>query len=247
MFNSFSIKALKTILILVISVTVFSCKKETTLTFSTTSILTDNETVVEVNIPKAEGNTEAAQAINRTLENYTNMALTVDSANTMQPTIEDNITAFNASYSTFKTEIGKTLLTDLPSWEALVDGEISFQNESIICIVMNSSINTGGAQGIFNIKFFNFDATTGEELQTKDLITDVEAFTTLVKKHYDKELETGYEASNLEPNDAPFSFPENLGFSEDGVIIFYDRSSSLSNDPLEFTISYTIANKYLKF
>ncbi|MBQ0770151.1 MAG: DUF4163 domain-containing protein [Bizionia sp.] len=247
MFNSFAIKPLKYILILALSISVYSCKEETTLSFASTAIITNNETVVEVNIPKAKGDTEAAKAINATLENYTNTALAVDSAGTIQPTIEENITAFNTSYSRFKTEIGKTLLTDLPSWEALIDGEIIYQNESIICIVMNSSINTGGAQGIFNMKFFNFDAATGKELKTEDLINDIEAFTTVVKKYYDKELETGYKATDLEPYNESFSFPENLGFSEDGVIIFYDRLNSPSNDPLEFTIPYTVANRYLKF
>lgn len=247
MFNSFSIKPLKYILILALSISVYSCKEETTLSFASTTIITNNETVVEVNIPKAEGNIEAAKAINTTLENFTNKALNVDSANTLKPTIEENITTFNTSYKKFKTEIGKTLLTDLPSWEALIDGEIIYQNESVISIVMNSSINTGGAQGIFNMKFFNFDTATGKELQTEDIITDLEAFKTVVKKYYKKELETGYKEINLQLSDAPFLLPKNLGFSEDGIIIFYDQLSSPSSDPLEFTIPYAVANKHLAF
>lgn len=247
MFNSFALKPFQYLLILMLSISLLSCEKDNTLVFKTTEIISENETIVEINIPKAEGNTEAAKAINNALASYTNTALTVDSANTAHPTIEENISAFNKSYTAFKTEIGKTLLTELPSWEALIDGEIIYQNEALICIVMNSSINTGGAQGVFNMKFFNFDTETGKELETTDLITDINAFKTLVKKYYDKELETGYKESSLELNDDPFSLPDHLGFSEEGIIIFYDRLSSPSNDPLEFTIPYTVANSYLKF
>lgn len=247
MFNSLTIKSLKFILVLMLTIGFISCTEEKLLSFTTTSIITENESVIEVNIPKANGETEAAKAINATIESYTNKALTVDSANTIQPTIEENIAAFNASYSRFKIEIGKTLLTDLPSWEALIDGEISYQNDAIICIVMNSSINTGGAQGIFDMKFFNFDAITGKELQTEDLIIDLEAFKIVVKKYYDKELLTGYKEQRLVLSDDPFTLPEYLGFSEEGIILFYNRMVSPANEPLEFTIPYTVANKHLKF
>ncbi len=107
-------------------------------------------------------------------------------------TIDQSITAFNASYIGFTTLFNEDIARDFPKWEAFIDGEISFQNEFIICIAMNGNVQTGEANSNLIFKFFNFDPATGKELKTKDLINDLNGFKALVKKYYDKELEVGH-------------------------------------------------------
>ena len=247
MFNSSSFRLIKIFSLIILSSICFSCKDEVTLNFIETSIIDEGETTIEINIPKAEGKTEAAKQINKTLAQFVNTALNIEAVSETKPSTEESIEDFKKAYKDFKIQIGKTLYTNLPPWEVLIDGEIVYESETLASIAMNSSINTGGAHSNLVFRFYNFDIKTGQELNTKDLLNDVPAFTTLAKKYYDKEL---LSANNdrIEAFDADtFTLPENLGFSEDGVIVFYDTFNSSSNNIIEFTIPYTVANNYLNF
>lgn len=246
MFNKFSFKSLKITSLMFCLLCLFSCEDETMMSFSEINILVENESVVEINIPKAEGDSEASKKINETLVHFTNRTLNIDAAKDAKTTIKENIEVFNASYKTFKAQIEKLSLTDLPVWEALVDGEILYKNEAIISIAMSSSINTGGAHGNVVMHFFNFDQKTGALLKNKDLFHDVSAFTALAKKHYEKELFSSYTNTEVDFGNKGFRLPKTLGFSQDGVILFFDTLTPTS-EPLEFTIPYAAANEYLKF
>ncbi|WP_299884487.1 DUF4163 domain-containing protein [uncultured Lacinutrix sp.] len=225
----------------------FSCKDEVTLNFSETSIISEDETIIEINIPKAEGKTDAAKQINTTLTNFVNTALNVDAINGNKISTRESITNFKKSYSNFKKQIGKTLYTEIPAWEVLIDGEVIFKSKTITSIAMNSSINTGGAHSNLVFKFFNFDIQTGKQLKTSDLINDVPAFTALAKKYYNKELLSANEDRIAAFKTDTFKLPKHLGFSDDGVIVFYDTFNTASNNIIEFTIPYVKANEFLNF
>ncbi|WP_290699215.1 DUF4163 domain-containing protein [Lacinutrix sp.] len=226
---------------------IFSCEDETTINFSETSIIDEDETTVEINIPKAEGKTEAAKKINATLSLFVNSALNIGVDSNTKTNAEESIEGFKKAYKDFKTQIGKTLYTNLPPWEVLIDGEVIYKSKTLTSIAMNSSINTGGAQSVLTFKFYNFDSKTGKELKTKDLLNDVSAFTDLAKKYYDKELLSAKNERIKAFETDIFALPENLGFSENGVIVFYETFNSATNNVIEFTISYTVANDYLNF
>ena len=247
MFNNSSFRLIKIFSLTILISVCVSCKDEVVLNFTETSIVDENEAIIEINIPKAEGNTGSAKQINATLNHFVNTALNIDATATTSASIGKSIVAFKKTYKNFKTQIGKTLYTNLPPWEVLIDGEIIYKSETLVTAAMNSSINTGGAHSNLVFRFYNFDIKTGQELETKDLINDVPAFTTLAKKYYDKELLSA-DNDRIEAfeNDI-FALPKNLGFSEDGVIIFYDTFNSSSNNVIEFTIPYTVANNYLNF
>ena len=248
MFNNSAFKRLKTASLLIGFICLHSCKDEIVLDFSETTILVEDETVVEINIPKAEGNGNAAAKINKTLKGFANNTLNIDAAKTAKTTIKENIASFRDSYKSFKKQMEEMSLagTDLPIWEAIIDGEVLYKNETMVCIAMNSSINTGGAHGNMMMRFFNFDIATGKELKNVDLFENTKEFTALVEKYYKKELLTTYENGSLDFKGAGFQLPKTLGFSDDGIIIFYDNFNTPSNEPLEFTIPYEVANKYLK-
>lgn len=234
-------------LILIGFIGFFSCKKEEAFTFSELHILKEKETLVEIVMPQAKGNSKIATQINNTLSDFACDILNVDSAKDKQPSIDQSIVAFNEAYSNFSKLLTKDLIADFPKWEALVDGEISYQNDAIVSIAMNGSVQTGAANSNLVFKFFNFDLTTGKELKTKDLVNDLDGFTTLVKKYYDKELKTVY--TSLQSQNPNFKLPETLGFNNDGVIIIYNdyEFGALSKDPVEFTIPYVVANTFLTF
>lgn len=247
MFIRSPFKLIKLFYLVSISIFIFSCKDEETLNFSETSIIDEAETTIEINIPKAEGKTEAAKQINTTLTHFVNTALNIEAVSMTKISTEESIKNFKKAYKDFKTQIGKTLYTNLPSWEVLVDGEIIYKSETLVSVAMNSSINTGGAHSNLVFRFFNFDIKTGQELKTEDLLNDVESFTALAQKYYNKELLSASNDRIEAFKTDTFTLPENLGFSEDGVIVFYETFNSGTNNVIEFTIPYTVANDYLNF
>jgi len=247
MFNSFYFRLVKFFSLSIITIFVLSCKDETVLNFDETSIIDEDDVTIEINIPVAKGETEAAKQVNKTLTYFVNDALNIDTVSNTKETTEEGIANFKKAYKDFKTQIGKTLYTNLPPWEVLIDGEVIFKSETLASIAMNSSINTGGAHSNLVFKFFNFDVKTGRQLETKDLVNDIPAFTDLAQKYYNKELLSANNNRIEAFKNDTFKLPENLGFSEDGVIVFYDTFNSAVNNIIEFTIPYTVANNYLNF
>jgi len=225
----------------------FSCKSDATLTFSDKSIVEEDETTIEINIPKANGKTEAAKQINATLAHFVRTALNVEAVDATKASTEESIASFKKAYRDFKRQVGKVLYTNLPPWEVLIDGEINYKNQTLVSIAMSSSINTGGVHNNLVFKFYNFDINTGEELETKDLVNNIPEFTILAQKYYNKELLSAHTDRIDAFKDNSFTLPESLGFSDDGVIFFYDTFNSASNNIIEFTIPYTVANHYLNF
>ena len=225
---------------------VFSCEKENTSpSFSEVNILNEDVATIEINMPMAQGNSQVSEKINASLNEFVCSALHLDASNEKQETIKASITAFNESFSNFNTVISSELKSELPVWEAFVDGELIYNNETISCIAMNTSINTGAANTSMVFKFFNFDNKTGELLTTEELVNNPSEFKTLVKQYYDKEINATFNDVGISTN--VFKLPENLGFSDEGVIILYDNFDlgSFEKEIIEFTIPYDVANPYL--
>jgi len=246
MFNKPPLKYLKIVSFIFLVIFVYSCKEEVSLNFTETNITKNDDVIIEINIPKAKGKTEAAKKINAALNSYVNTALNIDASNTINENTEESIINFVNEYNEFKTEINRTLFTELPVWEVLIDGEIIYKNEVIISVAMNSSINTGGAHGNLMFQFFNFDAKTGKQLDSSNLFNNIPEFSKLVKKYYSKELLTSYnEGTTVENNKA--TLPNQIGFNDEGVICMYFNENKPNNEVIEFIIPYTISNKYLNF
>lgn len=224
-----------------------SCQKKAPLTFSETLITKDKETLVEVVIPKANGTSKIAKNINNTLTTFACDVLNIDSAKSKKETIEASAEAFNEAYVNFNKTLENEFDSILPTWEAFIDGEVSYQNETIVSIAMNGSINTGSPSSTLKTKFFNFDLADGKSLSTEDIVNDMTAFKALIKKYYDKELLTTYTSLNEETN--TFKLPETIGFNEDGVIIIYgnDALGQLNQNIIEFTVPFAVVDPYLNY
>ena len=233
--------------LLLIITTCLACSKKANLSFNEISITDTGETTIEINIPQAKGSKNIATPINTTLAHFVNNALDIDATNQNIADIKKSIDAFKNAYKTFKTQIGKTLYTSLPPWEVIIDGELLYQNQTFASIVMNSSINTGGAHNNLVVKFFNFNVANGEILQIDTLIKDIPGFTVLAKKYFDKELLSASDERMEAFKSDTFALPNQIGFSEDGVILFYQTFNTATNNIIEFTIPYTVANNYLNF
>lgn len=238
---------LKSGIAVTVLLTLFACHQRESITFLETHLTNNKETFIEVIIPKANGTSKTAQNINKTLTHFACQVLNIDSAKNQKESISESAEIFNNAYILFKHKFSKQFEGNLPKWEALIDGSISYQNKAIVSIAINGSINTGAPSSRLKFKFFNFDLANGNALTTKQLIKDIPAFKGIAKRYFNKELLTNFTGTNN--NSATFKLPENIGFNDNGVILVYDNLElgNFNKNVIEFTIPYTIADPYLNY
>jgi len=83
----------------------FNCKEDIKTTFSDVTISTENNNIVEINIPKATGNESIIYNINSAINKTAINALHIGENDTILPTsIEESIISFNKEYQSFKTD-----------------------------------------------------------------------------------------------------------------------------------------------
>ena len=94
-----------------------------------------------------------------------------------------------------------------------------YHSEVVISIALTSYQNTGGAHGILNISFLNFDVETGEPISNVDLFSDFSAFKAIAEQHFKKEIE-GKESQYFKSD--TFALPANIGFDDEGIFLLYN-------------------------
>jgi hypothetical protein len=220
----------------------FNCEEPTKTTFSDISISTENNNIVEINIPKANGNSNATDYINTSIEETVINALHIGAPNDIQyRTIEESIASFNKEYEDFKTDFPESFQI----WEAQIDGEVIFQSPEIISISITSYLNTGGAHGILNIFFLNFESITGKQIMNTELFTNIGAFKQIAQIHFNEAIK---EKDMLFESDK-FELPENISYTEDGLVLLYNtyEIAPYSTGIIEFSIPFDEIESYLVF
>ena len=127
----------------------------TLVSFTETNALYEDNAIIELNIPKAEGSSIPAQAINKVIENHiANMLVFLEEpSDTLK--LDYAIKTFDSEYKSFKDGFGESAMV----WDASFDGEVTYQSSELISIAINSYVNSGGAHGNLNVTFFNFDSS----------------------------------------------------------------------------------------
>jgi len=116
----------KSLLIVCFFCIFFSCKKDMPITFLETNFTFENNSIVEVNIPFANQNSEIAKSINSTIKDYTNKALLIgETDNSATKSVEKSIDKFNEDYNSFINDFPKSSV----KWEAQIDGEVIFKTQ----------------------------------------------------------------------------------------------------------------------
>ncbi|MEM5563557.1 DUF3298 and DUF4163 domain-containing protein [Psychroserpens sp. AS72] len=234
-------KASLTILVLLLFI---SCKKEVRVDFSEEIIETSEGAEIALNFPKAEGTKDVTNRINQTIENYIIEQINVSESDTTNGNLNDAIAKFNNEYKRFNTDFPDAA----QQWEAFIDGEVTHRSPEIISIAITSYLDTGGAHGNSSVRFFNFNPQTGEQLQTNDLVSNLQGLSEVVKKQLIIELK----ADNSDMEDVffgkEFQLPETLGYSDEGLIVLYNpyEIASYSQGIVEFTIPFEDINSFLK-
>ena len=213
-------------------------------TFKTISIDKAFEADVNATYDKAEGNNELSKTINLNIEKR---IVNTFSDATKQTNLEVILANFNTEYLDFKKDFPDASES---IWELHIETEKTYQSDDVITIAISTYEFKGGAHGNDKIKFLNLNAKTGEKLTQKDIIENINDFKTLGKKHFIKSLKI--EDDNLRMEDfffgKPFQLPENIGFSDDGLVLLYNvyEVASFDQGYTEFVIPFEEVASYLK-
>ena len=228
---------MKRIFLLLLSLLLLnSCDSELKPTnFETAEIDLSFDAEITAIYDKAIGNNELSKTINFKIEEAI-VATLIDVSK--KTNLESILKDFNEEYLNFKNTTD-----DLDSvWELHIETEKTYQSKDIITIAISTYEYKGGAHGNDKIKFLNLDSKTGKVLNHKDLINNIEHFKSIAKLHFIKSFDE--EEDNISIEDLffgkPFHLPENIGFSDDGLILLYNIYEVASYDQgyTEFIIPF---------
>ena len=213
-------------------------------TFETISVTETYDAAITATYSKAKGKDNLSKTINANVENAIVETLsTAESKNDLKTILK----AFNTEYLDFKKNFSEE---SEPAWELDIETELVYQSEDLITIAISTYEFKGGAHGNDQIKFLNLDAKTGQVLKLQDLIENNDEFKALAKSHFVKALQLKDTTINMEDFffGEPFQLPENIGYSDDGLVLLYNvyEVASYDQDYIEFVIPFEELDSYLK-
>ena len=223
-----------------------SCTQEEVVSFNSVSKIHEDNATIEINIPVAQGESELSKSINKTVSDHIANMLNFSEEPANDLNLDQAIQKFDDEYSSFKSDIEESALV----WEAIFDAEVIYQSTDVICIAVNGYMNTGGAHGNMNITLYNFDGETGDILEPKDLLSDVDKFTDFVKPYFIEAIAEKGDAGIEEYFFGdPFHLPANIGINDDGLLMLYNvyEIGSYAQGITEFTIPFEDVQTFLQY
>lgn len=224
---------------------VSSCNNESKpISFENNSYENNYEADISVSIDEAAGNDDISKVINFKIKEAIISTLSdVTKKTNLESVLED----FNSEYIAFKKEFPEA---SHPAWELHIEAEKSYQSEDVITLSVNTYEFKGGAHGNDKIKFLNLNTATGDVYNINDLVENSEDFKTLAKTYFLKSIDADKENNKIEDYffGKPFQLPENIGFSDDGLVFLYNvyEVASYNQGYTEFIIPFDAVEPFLK-
>ncbi|MBT9187202.1 DUF3298 and DUF4163 domain-containing protein [Zobellia russellii] len=225
------------------------CQNENKLTFETLKL---DETrcsecpSVEINIPKAIEDSKIATNINNAINEEIIETLNYDDE-LEATTIKDAVESFSNGY----WELKKLYPEEATSWEAKIEGSVSYEDADFLTVELNSYIFTGGAHGYSSQHFLNFDKNKGKELENWEIFKDREDFEKFAEEKFRNQehipLDGPINSTGFMFERDMFYLPENIGFTEEGIKLLYNpyEVASYADGPIVLTLSFADAKPYL--
>jgi hypothetical protein len=220
-----------------------SCVEESKITFNEIEISAEGNSIVSINIPKAEGDNIISDNINTTIYYTISQSLSFGEEHVnSEKSLEEQILEFNTEYNSFK----KDFPNSAQEWEAQIDGDLMYQSEEIISIAISSYLDTGGAHGILTIRFLNFDPETGLKIENDKLFNDIKAIKSIAKSYFEEFIAEN--ESEIFDTDE-FLLAQNIGLEDEGVVILYNvyEVAPYATGIIQFTIPYNEISSYLNY
>ncbi|NJW52870.1 DUF3298 and DUF4163 domain-containing protein [Salinimicrobium oceani] len=174
--------------------------------------------VITLDVVRARGASRVSEAINKNLDAHIINIIASDA----KPEISD-LDQLSEKFLDDYREAAESF-SEEPPWEAYINENLYFKSDSLLSIGVTTEIFSGGAHGYKTLTFLNFNPNTGEVLSAKEIFTS--EFSSFVEQRFRQEQGIP-EGENINStgfwfeNDS-FSLPENVGFTEDKVILVYN-------------------------
>ncbi|WP_299102520.1 DUF3298 and DUF4163 domain-containing protein [uncultured Winogradskyella sp.] len=229
----------------IFTIVLTSCSEEIKpATFKTISVEESFDANITATYSMAEGKDQLSKTINSNIENAIVETLsTTEKHSDLKTLLKD----FNKEFLDFNKNFDEA---SEPVWELDIETELVYQSENVLTIVVSTYEFKGGAHGNDQIKFLNLDAKTGNVLKFEDLIENKDDFKTLAQTHFKKASELKEAALNMEDFffGKSFQLPENIGYSDDGLVLLYNPYEVVSYDQgyFEFVIPFDAVEPYLE-
>lgn len=250
--NEQTISAMRKLLIVaIVTLSLFSCKKEE-LTFKPRKfhkeiVVNKDTTAIEIEVAVAQNKSAAADSINALFLKEITFIFSFDSAATAKnyPTV---CSEFIKEY----VDLQKKIPEYATPWDATATGKIGYQSDKVLNLTIDYYSFTGGAHGNGRSLSYFVDPETGKQIKKEALFSDLNGFTKLAEQKFRAQQkvpahssinETGY---SFEKD--TFQLPENLFYTDKGILLLYNQYeiASYAEGPIELTIPYSEADKFLK-
>lgn len=220
----------KKILFAVLSLFLLCCKKDSKTVVKAEKIQFSNKVydggnctkcpTISVEIPEAAGPDSISKKLNESIISYVSSVFNND--NSLSESIQQEIETFKADYA----DLRKRFPEEIVPWEATVKGYVSYQSPEVISLKFDSYMFTGGAHGYGATHYLNFNPSTGEKIDNKELFIDTKAFMKLAEAKFREYKKITPEASInstgfMFDNDL-FSLPKAIGFTPQGLELIYN-------------------------
>lgn len=240
----------KIVLLIFLSVLNLCCEAESKLTFENLQL--ENEKCdacpeIKIGIPHALDETKIAETINAVLTEELIYALKFEDSLEVN-SIDGAMKSFTNSYQELRGKFNDETM----GWEAEINGEIVFENDRLISILLNSYSFTGGAHGYGAATLLNFDKQKGVELENHELFHDFDGFMAFTENKFRIEQnvpkETNINSTGFMFTNDTFHLPENIGFTENGIQLVYNQYeiASYADGPIELVLPFNEVNSFLK-
>jgi hypothetical protein len=203
---------------------------------------------VKIGIPEAKGDSKVAFAINTALrEEIISLLSFEDSLEVAN--IQDAIRSFQLGYE----QIRKLYADEPAGWKAEIFGEVSYEDEYLVSIKLQTYIFTGGAHGYGSVRYLNFDKHRGAEMEHWQLFRNEPEFQQFaeLKFRQDQNIPQGksINSTGFMFEDDRFYLPENIGLSAEGLTLYYNQYevASYADGPIEITLPFGEIDEFLSF
>ncbi len=238
-----------------IFISLYSCRNTEILTFEKQTIAIQDFidckntdcVLTEILLLQSISETDIAKKINLEIEQAAAATLHIDE-NEPPETIEEAIKKFNISYQEMKKEFPEEIIP----YEASINCDLSFQNQEILSVSIDSYIFTGGAHGSENSKFITLDLKIGKVIDNNSLFKDYSQFVSFAedvfRKTNDIPKNQSINSTGFFFENDTFSLPSSIGIMDSNVILFYNsyEISSYADGPVELILNKKEVSKFFR-
>ncbi len=231
---------------LIITLVLSACNQDVKLKFEPQVIEKSDGASIVINYPKAIGTKAVSEKINQRIEhviaNEMNMADTPEN----NISLSEAVSEFDKEYKTFK----KDFQDSGQKWEVKVDGDVVYESAEVICVSLQSYIDTGGAHGNSRVTFLNFNPENGALLDQNDIINDLTKFKKIAEKAFKDQTKPKDNDETIEDFffGEEFQLASNIGFTEEGLVLLYNNYeiASYAQGTTEIVLPYSQIRDLLK-